>query len=240
MKTLPQILRTLKGIKAAKRYVKNHRPTDRDGGVGRTLEDLVGIKENNVQGADGKNIELKSGRKNTNSMMSLVTQAPLPEGANSRILKLWGYPSKRDKNKPSLHSDVTPLAFNKIKGKPALKLVINKKRIFIIDAKRRILGFIEIEKLRQNFHKKFLEDRILYVKAQTKELMGIEWFLYDEAWLIKGFTFQTFMKRLKDGIIKYELRIGHYPDGRVHDHGSGFRVLPKNFVLCSTSRKRVL
>ena len=43
-------------------YVPSHRkgPT----GIGKTLEDLLGITENNIPGPDFSNYELKSGRKN--------------------------------------------------------------------------------------------------------------------------------------------------------------------------------
>jgi len=33
-----------------------------------------------------------------------------------------------------------------------------------------------------------------------------------------------------------DIRIGQYPDGRPHDHGTGFRVLPDKLDLCFSNR----
>ena len=46
--------------------VQTHRAGDT--GIGKTLEDLLGIEENNIAGPDFDLYELKSGRKNTSSM----------------------------------------------------------------------------------------------------------------------------------------------------------------------------
>ena len=37
-----------------------------------------------------------------------------------------------------------------------------------------------------------------------------------------------------------DIRIGQYPDGRPHDHGTGFRVFPDKLELCFSHRKRIL
>lgn len=44
-----------------------------DTGIGKTLEDLLGIEENNFPGPNGEKVELKSIRKNSSSMISLFT-----------------------------------------------------------------------------------------------------------------------------------------------------------------------
>jgi hypothetical protein len=45
---------------------------------------------------------------------------------------------------------------------------------------------------------------------------------------------------LKQGDILVDIRIGQYPDGRPHDHGPGFRVLPDELDLCFSNRERVI
>lgn len=55
-----------------------------------------------------------------------------------------------------------------------------------------------------------------------------------------GFGFDSFVKLLNKGKIVVEIRIGQYPNGRPHDHGTGFRVMPDNLDLCFTYRKKVL
>ncbi len=67
-------------------YIRTHRAGNT--GVGKTLEDLLGIKENNIPGPNSAMIELKSARKNAKSMLTLFTKSPLPEKANSVLTVL--------------------------------------------------------------------------------------------------------------------------------------------------------
>ena len=78
MKTYQELLKTLKKIKQ-QGFIKTHRegPT----GIGKTLEDLLGIKENAVPGPDAILTELKSARKGSPSMLTLFTKSPLPHAA---------------------------------------------------------------------------------------------------------------------------------------------------------------
>ena len=87
MKTYEELLVTLKELKK-EGFIKTHRkgPT----GIGKTLEDLLGIKENAVPGPDAHLTELKSARKGTSSMLTLFTKSPLPYGSNSVILDEYG------------------------------------------------------------------------------------------------------------------------------------------------------
>ncbi len=62
-------------------WIKTHRSGNT--GIGKTLEDLLGITENNIQGPDFGSYELKSGRINSNSMLTLMTKSPEPRGINS-------------------------------------------------------------------------------------------------------------------------------------------------------------
>jgi hypothetical protein len=53
-------------------FVKTHRSGQT--GIGKTLEDLLGIKENNIPGPNALGIiELKAIRKNSKSMLTLFT-----------------------------------------------------------------------------------------------------------------------------------------------------------------------
>lgn len=70
-------------------FVKTHRKGDT--GIGKTLEDLLGISENNIAGPDFGTYELKSGRKDSSSMLTLFTKAPSPKGANKELLRVFGY-----------------------------------------------------------------------------------------------------------------------------------------------------
>ena len=56
-------------------------------GIGKTLEDLLGIKENNFPGPDGITTELKSARKNSKSMLTLFTKSPDPTWNKFKVIK---------------------------------------------------------------------------------------------------------------------------------------------------------
>ena len=57
-----------------------------DTGIGRTLEYLLGIEENNFPGPNGEKVELKSIRKNSSSMITLFTKSPKPSETIKEIL----------------------------------------------------------------------------------------------------------------------------------------------------------
>lgn len=82
-------IRKIKGMG----FVKTHRPGDT--GIGKTLEDLLGIIENNIAGPDFDLYELKSARKITSSMLTLFTKAPQPKGANPLLLDAFGYKHRK-------------------------------------------------------------------------------------------------------------------------------------------------
>lgn len=64
-------------------WVKTHRsgPT----GIGKTLEDLLGIPENNLDQPDFGDYELKSCRINSPSMLTMFTRAPQPPKSNTYL-----------------------------------------------------------------------------------------------------------------------------------------------------------
>ena len=69
---------------------------------------------------------------------------------------------------------------------------------------------------------------IIFISAETKKDRGKELFKFSKAILLSGLTFEKFLDALKNGIIKYDVRIGVYRTGKLkgktHDHGSGFRI----------------
>ncbi len=215
-------------------YIKTHRPGNT--GIGKTLEDLLGIKENNVPGPNGKMIELKSARKSATSMLTLFTKSPLPAKANTVLVDSVGY--KVRSNRKELHTTLNARYYNKLKGKVGLKIGIRRNKIVIVDSKGKGYGYWDKENLKTSFERKL--PRIVYVKADSKGSGKNEEFWYNEAWLLNGFNFANFIKLLKQGVILVDVRIGQYPNGKAHDHGTGFRVSPKKLELCFTNRKRIV
>ena len=230
-----ELIQRLKQLKRMG-YIKTHRsgPT----GIGKTLEDILGIRENNVPGPNAKLIELKSARKGSKSMITLITKAPSPRGANSRLLQRFGYKVSSRTGKV-LHVTLNPPnSWTCIKGKPVFKLNLRNDKIEIISMNDEVLAFWNEEILRKAFEKKF--PALVYVKADCRGRGLNEEFWYNEAWLLKGFDFERLKDLIRKNIIRIDIRIGQYPNGRTHDHGTGFRVFEDKLDLCFKERKVIV
>ena len=217
-------------------FIKTHRAGNT--GIGKTLEDLLKIRENNIPGPNGDLTELKAYRKGSPSMLTLFTKAPMPPKINTKLLNEFGY--KNEKGKKALHTTVNAVSRNNLRNNKGFIINIDKSRIEL-DCPS---SFIEIPYwdeyvLEESFNKKYAK-YLLYVKADHRYAGVNEEFHYNEAYLMKGFSFKNFKDLLSKGKILIDIRIGQYSDGRPHDHGTGFRVLPANLDRCFSTRERVL
>ncbi len=236
MITYSKLIKKLKEIKKMG-YIKTHRAGNT--GIGKTLENLLGITENNVPGPNATMLELKSARRNVSSMLTLFTKSPLPPKANSILLEKFGYESARGNNKrKKLHTTVNAVKYNQLKGKTGFKIAIQKDRVNLVTAKKEVVGYWDKETLKNSFERKL--PKLLYVKAETRGNGSNEEFWFNEAWLLSSFDFDNFVHLLKKGVIFVDIRIGQYPDGRPHDHGTGFRVFPDKLDLCFSYRKKII
>jgi hypothetical protein len=246
----PEFQRRIAQIKGMG-YVQSHRKGDT--GIGKTLEDLLGITENNIAGPDFATYELKAGRKESVSMLTLFTKAPLPTSANKRLLEVFGYAQRKmprnykqisltgkgvDGSKipvedKELHVTVDALKANSV----GLKLGVKEKKLFIENDKG-VEAYWDNSTLREAFEKKY--HKLVYVLADHRTEGGKERFWFNEAMLLDGFSFERFSELVVEGKLKVDIRIGHYPDGRLHDHGTGFRILPKYLPQCFKTINRVL
>jgi len=246
----PEFQRKIAQIKRTG-YVPTHRKGDT--GIGKTLEDLLGITENNIAGPDFATYELKAARKESVSMLTLFTKAPLPASANKRLLEVFGYAQRKiprdykqlsltgrevdESNIPveakELHVTVDALKPNSL----GLKLGVKEKKLFI-ENDRGVEAYWDNDTLKESFERKY--HKLVYVLADHKVEGGKEHFWFNEALLLDGFSFERFSELVEEGKLKVDIRIGHYPDGRLHDHGTGFRILPKYLPQCFKTIDRIL
>ena len=245
----------LSRLKALNRrgFVKSHRkgPT----GIGKTLEDLLEIEENNISGPDFSTYELKSSRRDVKSMVTLFTKTPLPKGANLALLDTFGYVKNQGDSRTAQTTlsaagtatelELVPIGEKEIHVtidavKPnsvGLMLGLRNGLLTIINDKN-VEAYYDRETLKLAFEKKY--KKMIFVIADHKRLGGHEFFHYNEAYRLDGFGFQTFSRLIADGLLKIDLRIGHYPDRRLHDHGTAFRIDPKHLPKCFEQVERIL
>lgn len=210
-----------------------------DTGIGKTAEDLLGVIENNKASADYRGlIELKSARELSEAMVTLFTKSPDPRGINNVIRKTFGYFDEEFKDMKILHTTFSADKFNTCKGKFGFILEIdkNQKKMFIkiknIESGKidnSVIAFYPFDNL-----KKIIDHKcryIIFISADRKKENGKELFKFNKAILLSGLTFEKFLEFVKQGIIKYDFRLGVYRTsknikqvGKTHDHGSGFRI----------------
>jgi len=239
----------LEGLKKLKKrgFIESHRSDDT--GIGKTLEDELGLPESNFDGPDGFLTELKSARKKSSSMLTLFTKSPLPRGINSKLRDEYGYPDEEFTDKKSLHVTINAVEFNNIKGKKGFKLVEKEDRIEIMPfyppkkIKDMPTAYWLKDTLRKRIAKKY-EHQLLYVKADSRKNGPKEEFHYTDAFILRGFDPESFFHKLKVGIFDVDIRLGYYHTGpnrgKPHDHGTGVRIQPSLLDECFSYQKKVL
>jgi len=211
-----------------------------DTGIGKTFEDFIGVIENNKTSADYKGlIELKSARELSGAMVTLFTKSPDPKGINNVLRKTFGYFDGEFKDMKILHTTFSADKFNTCKDCFGFALFVdneNKKILIKIkDLKTdkiddSVTAYYPFDKIRAIVEHKC--KYIIFISAESKKEEGKEFFKFNKATLLYGMTFDKFLEFIKQGIIKYDFRLGVYRTGKnkgkTHDHGSGFRINKKN------------
>lgn len=215
-------------------YVDSHRtgPT----GIGKTLEDLLGIQENNIPGPNLSGMyELKSARRDASSMLTLFTKSPEPWAVNSKLREVYGYKSRTNARARGneLHVTVDSIKPNSV----GLQLTMEDDRLYIVNNED-VKAYYEESTLKDVFEKKY--HKLLYVLAENRWIGRTEQFWFNAVYLLDGFSFNRFSDLIRRGILKVDIRLGHYSDGRPHDHGTGFRILPKYLPECFEKIERII
>lgn len=220
-------------------WVQSHRSNNT--GIGKTFEDLAGIEENNSQGPDFEEFEIKSHRGEANSPITLFTLAPtFPKGANAILKDRYGEEYPDNPSLKCLHTSIFADRKNSYSGKYAFQLINDREneviKIAVYDLKTGKLiddssGY-SYEKLRAKLFSKL--NNLFYVNAERRFKNGVEEFKFTYAVIYTNPSLERFLNILDDGRVQYDIRIGSYQSGdkygKPHDHGSGFR-LREDYIL---------
>jgi len=231
-------------------WIESARAHNNAGAVGNTLEDLLGIEENNLPLPNAAEWELKAQRKNTSSLVTMFHSEPSPRAFKivpSILLPLYGWEHqqagiKYPKGEKSFRQTINATMYSD-RGF-TVKLDRNEEKVVISFDATKV----------DNRHSEWLksvEKRIglgelnpqpywgfhdLYHKAGTKlhncflaiadrkRIHGIEHFKYDEIYILKRFSLSSFINSIEAGYIyvDFDARTGH-------NHGTKFRLKQNHF-----------
>jgi hypothetical protein len=226
-KNIEEFKKELKKI-ADKGYIESLRSSDT--GIGFTLESYLGIKENNVPFADlGNDIELKAFRKDSTSLLTLFTCEPQPEGGDRdrELLEKFGYKKRDNLRQKELYCTINSSTFNP----QTLKLEVEDDRIKIVSDKEKINIYWAAQQLKERFIQKIPKLIVVKADARIKDNSREE-FHFNEAYFLKGFSFESFKNMVSKDIITVDFRMHLRENGTVRNHGTAFRIRKSKLENC--------
>lgn len=215
------------------------------GGIGNTLEDLLGIEENNLPIPNATEWELKAQRLKTSSLTTLFHMEPSPRALRfvpKIFLLQYGWPHEEaGKKYPANEMSFRQTISAKGRSDRGFTVVINReerKVLISFDAnavaekhsewlksvKTRVgLGELNPQPywgFDDLFHKagtKLLN--CFYVQADVKKEKGKEFFKYEKILMLQKFSIEKFLQALEsnDVLVDFDARTGH-------NHGTKFRL----------------
>lgn len=222
-------------------------------GIGKTFEDLLGKKEDNLSLPDFQGlIEIKSRDMESASMINLFTKSPdyLPASAasfldykvNSYLLRNYGYVG--DKGEKRLCATLSAKDTVYPKGGDygfALEIDDEKKFIHIVVLDRatgkevfKDAGWT-YDMLLDSTKKKL--QSLALISAQKKIIDGSTYYIYRHLDMIDGLDNAGLIEMIKKDVIRIDLRMKMREDDTVRDHGTGFRIRNKNLISVYKTRR---
>lgn len=241
--TKTQLIAELKKI-SDKGWIENRRHGNQ-GGIGNTLEDLLGIDENNLPIPNASEWELKSQRINTTSLTTLFHIEPSPRAIGfvpKLLLPMYGWIHKEaGKKYPTTEMSFRQTIHGNSPSDRGFMVKIDRK------AKKVLISFDEkkvsdkhaswLKKVEKNIGLKELNPQpywgfddlsnkagtkllnCFYVQAESKKEKEKEFYHYTKVLMLQKFNFDGFLEAIEKGniLIDFDARTGH-------NHGTKFRM----------------
>ncbi len=229
---------------AASGWVPNLRHGNQ-GGVGNTLEDRLGIRENNLPIPNAAEWELKAQRLHSSALTTLFHTEPSPRGVRfvpQVLLPKYGWPhEKAGKEHPKTEMSFRQTIHGKSRSDRGFMVVVDrsarkilasfdkasvdKRHTDWLNQVRSRVGLGELDPqpywgfddLRHKAATKLLN--AFYVQAEVKRVRGREHYRYSKATMLQNFSFDKFLEALEsaDVLVDFDARTGH-------NHGTKFRM----------------
>lgn len=229
------------------------------GGIGNTLEDYLGIEENNLPIPNATEWELKTQRTNTSSLTTLFHSEPSPRAVKfipQVLLPKYGWAHQKagkqyGKNEMSFRQTIHGTSYSdrgfivKIDRKQQKILIsfdANKVSPKHKDWLKKVEDKVGLEELNPQPYWGFgdLEHKAgtkllncFYVQAEVKKERKKEYYHYNKVSMLQQFSFDKLLEALEKGfmLVDFDARTGH-------NHGTKFRLrqnhLPKLYQKVTT------
>jgi hypothetical protein len=226
-------------------WIESHRHGNA-GGIGNTLEDLLGIEENNLPIPNASEWELKCQRSKTASLTTLMHMEPSPRTlslVSSLLLPKYGWAHQQSGLKYSeaeMSFRATINALGRTDRGFGIKVNHVDRRVEVsfdyqsvnprhkewIDAVNERVGLQELEPqpywgFDDLFHKAGTKlNNCFYIRADVKKIEGKEYYAYREIFMLRGFSQSKFIAAIEAGklLVDFDARTGH-------NHGTKFRLV---------------
>ena len=220
------------------------------GGIGNTLENLLGIEENNLPIPNANEWELKAQRLNTSSLITLFHTEPSPQAVKfvpTILLPKYGwrhkeagkkYPDSEMSFRQTIHGlNFSDRGFKVVIDRNQQKILISfdssrvsEKHANWLKNVERNIGLDQLtpqpywgfDDLASKARTKLLN--CFYVQAEVKKIADQDFYRYSKAQMLQNFNFEGLLTGIETGyvLVDFDARTGH-------NHGTKFR-LRQNFL----------
>ncbi|MDR1652839.1 MAG: MvaI/BcnI family restriction endonuclease [Prevotellaceae bacterium] len=214
------------------------------GGVGNTLEDLLGIEENNLPIPNAAEWELKAQRLNISSLTTLFHTEPSPRAVKfvpQLLLPFYGwkhqeagakYPETEMSFRQTFGGNSTSRGFSLKIDRENRKVIVSFDHTKVsaensewLKQVQKNVGLSELnpqpywgfDDLASKAGTKLLN--CFYVQAEVKKEDGKEFYKYGKVLMLQKFSFEKFLQEIENDniLVDFDARTGH-------NHGTKFRL----------------
>jgi hypothetical protein len=216
------------------------------GGIGNTLEDLLGIEENNLPIPNAAEWELKTQRAETTSLTTLFHTEPSPRAVKfvpQVLLPLYGWKheeagKKYGKKEMSFRQTIHGLnpsdrgfmvKIDRLQKRVLISFdssrVDKRHKVWLKSVKKRVGNLNELDPqpywgfddLEHKAGTKLLN--CFYVQAEVRKEEDKELYRYSSVTMLQKFSFEGFLKAIEEAkiLVDFDARSGH-------NHGTKFRM----------------
>jgi len=191
-------------------------------GIGHTIEKHLGLHENNFSLPDYGNVELKSHRINSPSMITLFT-------FNRKVWRKKPLDAIRDYGTPDPNGRLgLYFTMSQQPNSAGLFIDIDSVNVSVRHKNGELIAEWNLNKLAERFMKKL--PALIFVSAFCEMRGDIEWFKYERAQLLTGTSANIINNQFRSGNILIDLRL-HNKGTSARNHGTGFRVFEDKLHL---------